>query len=537
MLSQSISPPDYRLRNFLFAATTLLLLAGVFRVHLAVRDTRFGADEAFYATFARRAAAGGDWMLSGPLDKPPLSIYLSALAMELFALRYDPVRGVWDVSPQQGEFAVRIANVLASLIVVAVLGALARRLYARRSAGLLVLLLAALSPYLIVFGAAGFTDGLMLLCALLALLCVLRGHWLAAGMWLAAGIASKPQALLYLPLLLALPLLPPPSLRTRQTPLGLVGALLRLGLTLAVGMGLLGLWDAQRAAPASFWTLGAAYTNPERFVRAGEVLPRLEAFAAHGQYLLASALVTVALLLLALFTLAGRVRCAPRRRDSAIDLLLLTYCTGYFALHWLIAFPVYDRYLLPLVPPMLLLTAQGLTQAGSWLATHNGQRQTRQMLYALGRFAAMIVLLALLLGGAADASSGRCTIGTDGGRNRGIDLLADYLNSQQFGAIYYTYWLGFELDYYSGQWSDKRRVYYPAPDMLAADALLNSERQPRFLVLPAAMSAEPWLTVLRRAGFGVFWEVRIADFVVYRLIPSLPPHPSHPPEPPEPPVR
>ena len=58
-----------------------MLLACTLQFNQLGRDQRFHPDEAHFMTFARDAAVKGEWLLPGALDKPPLSIYLSALSM------------------------------------------------------------------------------------------------------------------------------------------------------------------------------------------------------------------------------------------------------------------------------------------------------------------------------------------------------------------------------------------------------------------------------------------------------------------------
>jgi hypothetical protein len=97
--------------------------------------------------------------------------------------------------------------------------------------------------------------------------------------------------------------------------------------------------------------------------------------------------------------------------------------------------------------------------------------------------------------------------------------LANYLNSQSLGAVVYDHWLGWELGYYMGQWTDKRRVYYPTPEALVSDALLLDDPAPRYLVAPSAEPLAVWLDALRRAGFGVEQSYQRQGFVVYELLP------------------
>ncbi|MBZ0303039.1 MAG: glycosyltransferase family 39 protein, partial [Anaerolineae bacterium] len=186
------------------AILLILLLAAGLRFHALGQDTRFHPDEALFATFARGAAVNGDWLLHGVLDKPPLTIYADALSMMVVGVTTLP-DGVLTLDAHRGEFAARLPGTLASLVLVAVMFPLTRRLYPRAGVfpALAAMLLMALSPYALAFSATAFTDGLMLLCLALALWMSAAGRWGWAGFWLAVGFGCKQQALLYVPLVAA----------------------------------------------------------------------------------------------------------------------------------------------------------------------------------------------------------------------------------------------------------------------------------------------------------------------------------------------
>ena len=134
----------------------------------------------------------------------------------------------------------------------------------------------------------------------------------------------------------------------------------------------------------------------------------------------------------------------------------------------------------------------------------------------------MLLAGALVLTLAATAWSAGVTPGAlneDSRDYSGITDAADYLNAQTLGAVVYDRWLGWELGYYMGQWTDKRRVYYPTPDQLVAGALALDDPAPRYLVAPSTQPVADWLDALRAAGFSVDQAYQQEGFVVYRLIP------------------
>jgi hypothetical protein len=537
-------------RNTTFASSRLcafaliILFIGIgFRFHALTRDARFHPDEALFATFARSAALNGAWLLPGALDKPPLSIYSTALSMLPFA-QDDITPGLPDIAPQMGEFAARWPNVLASILIVAMMYPLAKALYRDRIVALFAMLLMALSPYAIAFSATSFTDGFMLLFMVAALWAMAAGKWTLSGVCLALSFASKQQAVFYLPLLLMIGWTQPNFRWIR---------LVRFVIPMLVGTGLLIIWDAARAQETGFWALGLVNNDPLRLLRADELIPRLNAWLTHGGLLLGYPIVTALLVMLAIFVVFRRIRHEARHFAALIDVLLLTYILAYGLPHWLIAFNTFDRYLLPILPPLILLTARGMKEI--LLQRHKDAEVQRKILlstaiqsalpkighgipknrahephpdsrlpkthYRKITFASLrLCVFALMLLSAWAARNGKFDIGGDNDQHDGIDGLAAYLDNRTLGAIIYDHWLGWELGYYLGQWTDKRRVFYPTPNELAADAAAQADPAPRYFIAPEAQPIAPWLDALIAAGFRIEPEADVAPgYVVYRLLP------------------
>lgn len=484
----------------LWVSIGLILLAAVFRFHALGQDVRFHPDEALFMTFARQAAVQGDWLLHGSLDKPPLTIYVNALALTAYGIRTLP-DGVLTLDNRSGEFAARVTGVFISLLLMAVMMALAKQLYrGDHWTRHVVSLLVGLSPLAIAFSATAFTDGLMLLCLVIALWMTSRRRWFWAGIWLALGFWCKQQAALYLPFVLAVGWL---CERRDQSNLTLL-KLFRFSVPIVVGVVLLFVWDSARNQATSMWTLATVNNDPGRLARLDELLPRLAEWWHYGQYLFGASLVTTALCIIALAGLFRRFR-SSLSGDVWMDVALATYTLIYMLVHWLVAINIYDRYLLLILPPLALLVVRGLTRllVGRSKITH-----------AL----AFLLLLVVCLPAAWTASQDQLPIGGDGGKHNGIEQVADYLNSQRLGAIVYDHWLGWELGYYMGTWSDKRRVYYPTPQALATDALLQMDPAPRYFVVPAWADATGWLNALRDAHFKVSETYNQFPFVVYELL-------------------
>lgn len=463
----------------LLFATLILLLATGLQVTLAGQPLRLHGDEAFFLTFARRTTVQGDWLLPGPLDKPPLSMYLNALALMFLGVDSDS-DGVLFLDPLKGEFAARIMGVWLAVMAVALLMALAKRLYRRDAIVLSAGLLAALSPFWIAFGATAFTD-MPMLCALLAAFWyVSRQRWTAGGVLFALAFAARPQAIYALPLIILLML---PSLRR---------APIRFLIPVLTGGVLLLIWDSLRPETSVF-LLGAVNNAPENSLSpVADWIPRLRAWLEIGQYLAGDALITALLSGVTLVTVLLR----PRR----VNLAIVAWITGYALLHVIVPVNIYDRYLLPLVPALILLAAWSLNQ---W------------------RGALMLVCISalLLLPGAYMASRGALPIGGDGGRSDAINEMADYLASKPVATVIYDRWLGWQMDYYMGSWSDKRRVYYPTATDLVRGALALPEGDVRYFIAPRDEQWVSWLIALERAGFRLNLDWQQGRFVVFALTP------------------
>lgn len=470
------------------APILLLLLASFAQFQQLTRDTRFFPDEAFFMTFARAAAVNGDWLLPGPLDKPPLSIYFSALSMVAFGVAADD-DGVLHLDPLIGEFGGSLPNAFLAILFTALLMRMARRLYRCRGTGLLAGLLAASSPYLLSYGASAFTDMSLAFWSAAAMYFALTGRWARAGAALGLALWSKQQAAFALPLLILVLLARGERRR----------AWLRLGLTLAGFSAALLIWDGARLE-VSIFLQAAANNSPDTWLAQPSLwLGRLLRWLAPGLWLLGPPLVTGVVLAGAAAASFYRPR-LPMAGFGAqsLERALLLYIIGYLAAHTILQFNLYDRYLLLILPPLVLLAAGRLAR----------------LVHAGGlRFG----LAALLIAGGLWTHATGGGIGGDRGANDGIDALASHLNAKPVATVIYDPWLGWELDYYLGQWHNKRRVHYPTAKALVDGALALNEIGERYFVALVDQPHEDWLAALRAAGIGVAVDYERDRFLVYRL--------------------
>lgn len=469
-----------------------MLAALALRLGLLGQDLRLHPDEALFTTQARLIVYEGDWLLrTTDLDKPPLTIFITAASLALVG---------------DNELAARLPNVLASALTVAAVMALSRALYADRAVSLLAGMLLALSPYDVAFAATTFTDIQATLWALLAVWLAVQGRWATSGTAAALVFACKPTALLALPLIAGLGALAnacPGSTRP-----AIRRGLSRFALPLVLGIGLVTAWDAARA-PGSFWALGAARNDPGRFVRAGEVWPRLEAWWHWLGFATGIPLLTGALILLAALWLLRTLR-QPGARDTAADWLIAGWLVGALGLYWLVAFNTYDRYLHALIPFLLLLSARAVIGLSRQTPHPTAMQATSALL-----------IVALVLPGALQARRGAAPLGGDQGQHTGIDHLADYLNAELAGAIIYDHWLGWELAYYLGPDPHVQIVYSPLPEALVTDLtrLRSTQRRARYFVAPTADHAARWRATLHPAGIPTttVYTDQAHGFVVYRF--------------------
>ncbi len=472
-------------------ALLLLLLTSCFQFHQLARDARFSPDEAFFMTFARGAAVNGDWLLPGALDKPPLSIYVSALSMTAVAVVAD-ANDVLQLDPHLGEFASRLPNLYLALLLTALMMRLAWRVSRCRWSALLAGLLTATSPYLLAYGASAFTDMSLLFWSTLSLYCALTGRWAIAGLALGLAFWSKQQAALLLPPLVLM-------LVAR----GGRRDWLRLGLTLASFGAALLLWDGARAE-VSIFAQAAANNQPQSWlVEPSLWLGRLSGWLGRGLWLLGPPLLTSVLLLGAAFAAGSRTSLgAAGKRARLIEGALLLTVISYLGAHVVFPFRLYDRYLLLVLPPLILLVASRLARLPQAGALGAGLR--------LG-------LAALMLAGGLWSLNADTAIGRERGAYAGIDALARHLNAKPVATVIYNPWLGWELAYYLGQWQDKRTVHFPTAEALVAGALALDEAGDRYFVAALDQPHQSWLAALRAAGFGLALDYQRDRFIVYRL--------------------
>jgi 4-amino-4-deoxy-L-arabinose transferase-like glycosyltransferase len=484
-----------------------LLAATLFRA-LPLLENRFHPDEALYASFGRLIASGHDPMLAGVVvDKPPLSFYLSAGSFLLLG---------------NTEFAARLAPFFAGVVSVALLFVLARRLYGRLAAHLAAWALAC-SPFAILFSITIFIDPLLSALGLWGVTMFVqtgqgasrRQEW-AGALAFALAFAVKQTALLFVPLTLALmlpglPEAPGPALRR------LLRAALFIAGGLAVSAALVFAWDAARQASIGFWQQGYADNTPGRFIRAGEVMPRALAWLDWLRYVTASVPLNLVCLLgtPALLVVAAR----QRSRAAVADFVVAGFLLLYLAAYWLLAFNVWDRYLLPVVPLVALWLGRIVAQASAILA-RLGVAGFRAWAPRL----ASIVMVGLLLPPALTAARSGYPVGGDHGAYDGLDDAARFLNAVPPGGVLYDHWLGWQWGFYLFD-GPLYVSWFISPETLVTDLRSFGRTSPRYLAVPAWESEVEVRAAAAEAGFAFiplhisYRRDGLVSIVVYQLAP------------------
>lgn len=499
-----------------------------------IAGQRFHGDEAIYGYWAQLIAFGQDpLLLSVPLDKPPLFIYLLAGIFKLLG---------------PTEVAARLIGEVASLAAVGLVYELGRRLYGQPVA-LLAAGVMALSPFNVLFAPTAFTDPLMVALILTALNLAAASRWGWAGVTAGLAVATKQQGILFVPLVAATGWIaarsgrPSPSAgpwsfvpgtkgsghslmgSTQQATTSRFWGVVRMGLGFLSVMLLLTGWDALRwQVRASFWEQSAVSHGPLYLVNWWELGERLAGWSDLLGYVFGSPVLNAIMLLGVPLLLwhgrravlaAGKGSEAYRNQASGFtdnslglgfdrlnpadtslrsypagaglapsqhspsfymcparaDWLLASFSALFFLAHWLLSFSVWDRYLLGLVPLTALLLARVVWQA----AVRAGIKRASLVGLALA---------ILLAGPAVEAVRGGYPIGGDHGAYQGLEeVIAFFRHEVPARSVVWHRYLGWHYFHYLfGTPLDLR--WYTGPAVLAAKASLETDA-PNYVAFPA----------------------------------------------------
>jgi hypothetical protein len=303
---------------------------------------------------------------------------------------------------------------------------------------------------------------------------------------------------------------PRPDIR-KSWRLGVVVVKFLLGLALPLIAVLV--WDRLRGG-VPFWIQQTINYGGIRLVYASEVMPRLTAWLYFLPYFFGwpmLAALVIGLPVLLIYDLTRGVR----TQEAVLDLILIAFALGYFFLLWLLAFPVWDRYIFGLVPVMCLLVGRLTSLLVGWL------ENWLRLPHAAG-FVAVALVLSMMIPPAAQAAQSQLPIGGDHGPHDGVDRVADYLRGYPYGTVVYDHWLGWTLRYYL--WDSRIYVaYFAAPQALAEDLHVFGRASPRFIVFPANESTARIERAINAEGFVLSPVLATHDrrgqptFTVYRI--------------------
>ena len=480
------------------AVVVLVFLSAAVRFH-GLFANNFHADEALFAGWARLIATWRDPLLGAEIvDKPPLLFYLQAMLY--------PVLGT------PAPWVARLPGLIASLLMPPLAARLTWNLYGDRLATVASVILVTFSPLLVQFSATAFTDPLLagLLVASLAAAGGSRQATprqsgkrasLAAGLLLGLALVTKYQATLFVPLHIAVALFR--GWQRTEWRRWLAG--------LSVPVVALMLWLLARGASAGLWAQQMNRYGGLRLVWSWELWPRLDSWMALWGMLIGSPVLAFALVLLAPVFLALLIQ--QQDEVTAIDQMLFLFLLAYGVLHWLLAVPVWDRYLLPAAPLAAILMGRFVSRV---LAFIGAGLPVSPRLQAVG---AVTVLLAIMLPAGVAAREARFSIGGQQADGSGVEQLAWELRDAPYGTVLYDHW-------YSWQWryhlldSGIYLSWFAHPDDLAADldAFLD-EGEARYVALPQATEAVPVQRKLQDAGYSLEIVRSVAGITLYRITP------------------
>ncbi|MDY6874890.1 MAG: glycosyltransferase family 39 protein [Chloroflexota bacterium] len=532
-----------------WALVLLLLLAWALRLP-PLLDNRFHPDEALYGYWGFLIGRGRDpWLAAEPVFKPPLLPYLVAGSQALF--------GSFGGN---SEFAVRLPGLVAGLLMIPLAAALAQTLYRDRGTGVAAAVGVALSPFAILFSATAFTDPPMVALGLAACVAAARGRPGWAGLLAGLACATKQTGLAWIPLALGVSLIQSPrskvrgpksqvqSSRSEVRGLGsesdwlLVVSHCSLFIVhCSLVILLVFAWDMVRVGQGAdgFWRTGVTGYGGLRLIWPQELWARLCEWIGLARYFFVSPIVSGGLLVglpVLVWDQVRGLRSEVRGGQSEVqsqvrepdlgcymsglfaDLVLVSFVFVYFLLHWLWAFPVWDRYLLPLLPVLAVLLGRVCVRLAQHLQSAWGPRSLAIV---------QCSLVILLVWPAFNAACSRYPVGGDHGAYDGIDKVAAFLHGLPEGSVVYQHWLGWSYAYYLFD-APVYLAYWPTLAWLARDVQAFGTEGQRYMTFPSWESParveralagvgyelEPTLTTARRDG--------TPSFTVYHLRTRIP---------------
>jgi 4-amino-4-deoxy-L-arabinose transferase-like glycosyltransferase len=448
--------------------TLILLLAFGLRTAYLTQD-RFHADEALYAGWALRVLDGDPLLLGVPVDKPPLFLYALAGAFSAFG---------------SSELAARWINLACSMVSIVLIHRFARASNlsvwpdhgrsASWDAAIWATLFLALSPFDILFARTAFTDTMLVMWILAALCATVQGRWFWSGLFVGLAFATKQQAVILLPLLVAIATLQPVRRRTASPRWR---SMLAAAHGFCVPWGLVTWWDSAR------WEIRPGYWQQSALSYGGLIASSFNAWAARfAEWLSWARFLTGSTVLGALYVVGVLVlliwewRWHPRARQTWLDTLWAAFTVVYFLVHVAWNFAIWDRYLLPLAVPVVLLAARMVTLF----------RHARPVVRRIILLLSIVVSLAVAI----RAATNGYPIGGEHWAYQGIDQVAAYLKKNAApDAVLYHHWLRWHYTYYL-HGTDFELRWWQDGKHLCQEARKSPDRE-QYIVLPDWRPLDP----------------------------------------------
>jgi len=346
-----------RLKQIKYWLLSLVLLAAWFRFKGLFANT-FHSDEALYATWAKQIASGKDPLLLNQLvDKPPLQFYFQALFL-------------WLTDYQ--DWAARIPNLFASIVLIPLTSGFAWGLFHQKTVSVLSAAFVTLSPLAIQNSSTGFTDPLMVALLLSSMTIVAintaksckketshkdsvvtrrqSSAIFVSGILFGLAIVTKFQAAFGLPILGAI------AVRQNWDKKSWIRFIAGVTLVLCV----LIFWERARTGGFAIWDHQITAFGGIRWSWSWELIPRIVEWFDYWKLIFAGTGFGILIIFgLVLITSSTIFRLTFH---SFGDQILFLFLAAYMSFHFLTAIPIWDRYLLPLLPfASILLTRLILT--------------------------------------------------------------------------------------------------------------------------------------------------------------------------------
>ena len=270
--------------------------------------------------------------------------------------------------------------------------------------------------------------------------------------------------------------------------------------------GLLSSWAIARTGDLTLWSTQITNFGGTRLIWSWELLPRLEEWV--DLWRLTTGIPLFFLIFTMILLLTISLKGDPK---SVFDHLIVLFLFSYFLLHWVLAVPVWDRYLLPVVPLIGIIMGRGLAwvlkitlsklsndgEISRWLNMPPRNQIKLNHIY-LGVF---LLLLFVQLPSAIAARNGRFPIGGQPLADQGASAIVLYMNASPYGTVLYDHWFSWQWRYHLFD----KRVYvswFPHSLALIDDlAVFGDDNNRRYLTLPNSAESQPVKRALDAAGF------------------------------------